>query len=147
MVDYQKAKIYRIVNDINGMCYYGSTTQTLSMRMSKHRWSLKNLTRKTYLKFGEITDCKIFLVENYPCENKEQLLKRERFFVENNSCVNKQMPGRSIPESKAFYRLNNKDKINKKSSCDCGGKFTCGNKSKHVKTTKHILYIENKSNQ
>ena len=40
------------------------------------------------------------------------------------------------------YRDNNKDKINKKNICGCGGKFTNSNKSMHYKTKKHLNYLE-----
>ena len=39
------------------------------------------------------------------------------------------------------YRAAHKDEINKKIDCDCGGKYTQSNKSKHLKTKKHIDFI------
>lgn len=146
MTKFNNSKIYRIVNDVNGMTYYGSSTQSLSKRMAKHRWSFKNnKIPSTYNKFGNIEDCKIFLIENYPCENKEQLLKRERYYIENNECINIEIPGRSKADYQRQYRLYNPDITYKKNLCDCGGKFTQSNRAQHLKTKKHLKYLENKS--
>ena len=37
-------------------------------------------------KYG-IENCKIELVENYPCSSKEELLKREGEYIQNNTCI------------------------------------------------------------
>ena len=50
---------------------------------------------------------KIYLVEKTPCECKEELLKRERFFIENNDCINRRLPSRTDKE----YREDNKEEI------------------------------------
>ena len=124
MPNYQNGKIYKIVNDINDNVYYGSTTQKyLSMRMSSHRKrpvSIKNLD-------CPISSCKIFLVEDYPCDTKDQLLKKERWYIENNDCINKQIPTRTIKEyqqteknkqyRKEYYKeyyQTNKNELNEK---------------------------------
>jgi hypothetical protein len=100
MPDYQKAKIYRIISPSKNLIYYGSTTQTLSQRLTDH------LKRKKYNKGGQYTsylvlDCedyKIELVENYPCNNKEQLFKKEGEYIKANECVNKYVAGRTDKE-------------------------------------------------
>ena len=52
-------------------------------------------------------------------------------------------------EKKEYDRLRmnenykeNKEKINKKFNCTCGGKYTYVNKTKHFKTKKHLKYLE-----
>jgi hypothetical protein len=186
MPDYNQGKIYKIINDVNGMTYYGSTVQTLSMRMTKHRSDYKKKISKTYESFGNIDDCKIFLVELYPCNLKIELGQRERYFIENNQCVNKCIPTQTIQEyrlknkekineqekkyyelnkekineqekkyrqvnkekisekKKEYYQLNKekyKEKIKEKHDCECGVKYTIGHKSRHLKTKKHLNYI------
>ena len=42
MSDYQKGKIYKISNNIDGKFYVGSTIEALGQRMLKHRYSMKN---------------------------------------------------------------------------------------------------------
>ena len=42
---------------------------------------------------------------------------------------------------KKWYQ-NNKDKLKEKFNCDCGGCYTLENKTKHQKTKKHLLYLD-----
>ena len=142
-IDYQKAKIYRIVNDtIPDMVYYGSTCQNLSTRMAGHRCYAKriniNNSSKQLFQTGNPV---IVLVENFPCKSKEELLMRERFYIENNSCVNKQVPGRSDAE----YREDHKEKISKWKkeiiNCECGTITQKGHLSRHKKSAKHIKFM------
>jgi hypothetical protein len=39
------------------------------------------------------------------------------------------------------YRLDDKNEINKKTNCPCGGKFTKVNKAEHITSTRHQRYI------
>ena len=111
MPDYQNGKIYKIVNDKLGLTYYGSTTQILSQRMGGHIVAKKrfdngkcpNMTSFQLLDGNQ----KIYLVEKYPCNDKNELERRERYYIENNDCVNKCIPSRTNKE----YRIDNKDKI------------------------------------
>jgi hypothetical protein len=48
------------------------------------------------------------LVEDFPCERKEQLHARERFYIESNDCLNKRIPGRTKKE----YYADNVEKFN-----------------------------------
>jgi len=117
MVNYQNGKIYKIVNDTIGMVYYGSTAEkNLSSRMAKHRNACKKKINSTYEKWGYIKDCKIFLVESFPCETKYELEARERFYIENNECCNKVIPTRTPKE----YKIDNieKDRMWAKKSYD-----------------------------
>ena len=109
MPDYQKAKIYRIINDnMPGKVYYGSTCQKLGARMASHRRDAitQNNSSKELFQTGKPI---IVLIENFPCNSKEELHKRERFYIENNSCVNKEIPGRTGAE----YYQDNKEKFRK----------------------------------
>jgi hypothetical protein len=111
MPDYQNGKIYKIVNDKLGLTYYGSTTQILSQRMGGHIVAKKrfdngkcpNMTSFQLLDGNQ----KIYLVEKYPCNDKNELERRERYYIENNDCVNKFIPTRTLKE----YCKDNKDKI------------------------------------
>ena len=56
-----------------------------------------------FKEFG-IENCKIELIESYPCANKEELHKREGFHIQGHKdCVNKNIAGRSMDE---YYRDN-----------------------------------------
>jgi hypothetical protein len=113
MPDYSNAKIYKIYSYENDDVYYGSTVDTLSRRMTGHRCDLKKYKegKKTYTtsyKILELTTAKIELVENFPCSSKEELLQREAYYIRNNNCVNKCIPGRTHQE----WVKDNKDKYN-----------------------------------
>ncbi len=107
MPDYQNAKIYKLVNDTLGLTYYGSTTKKLSVRKGQHKYqsTRKNTTSKLLFQGEGKVD--IVLVEKFPCNDKEELNMRERFYIENNECVNKNVPGRTGKE----YYENNKEQI------------------------------------
>ena len=76
MTDYSKGKIYKILNNIDDEIYIGSTSETLSRRMTRHR-SLANTNpyNKLYKHMIYIGIDKFYieLVENYPCNNKDEL--------------------------------------------------------------------------
>ena len=103
-MDYKNGKIYKLINDDLGLTYYGSTVTTLTKRLCGHKSKSKTNTNhcKSKLLFtgGAV---EIFLVEEFPCENKDQLNKRERFYIESNECVNKNIPGRT---KKEYYEAN-----------------------------------------
>ena len=156
MPDYQHGKIYKIINEeLKGLVYYGSTTETLKQRFSKHKSSL-NCSSKTLFSVGYP---EIILLEDYPCETKADLLKRERYWIKGNECINCQIPGRTqkqhyqdnkekIVEYKKQHYQDNKKQIELKSKekfeCECGGKYTYSSKSRHMKSKKHIKFISSK---
>ena len=111
---YQRGKIYKIVDSGYNKCYYGSTINLLCQRIATHRERYKKNILECSVKemFDEygVDNCKIELVENYPCNSKEELLMREGYHIKNNECINKQIAGRT---QKDRY-LENKEHILKK---------------------------------
>ena len=78
--NYSKGKIYKIINDIDDYVYKGSTVDKLSSRMAKHRSDVKRYNGRIYQhmrKYGT-KYFHIVLIKNYPCTNKEELVKEER---------------------------------------------------------------------
>ena len=145
MPDYSKSKIYKIYSYENDDVYYGSTCDTLCRRMTGHRNSYKRYKEGkfcyiTSFKILELTSAKIELVENFPCNSKEELLQREGFYIRNNNCINKYIPDRTKNEYDIMYRESNKEKLNKQNTCECGGEYLTKHKSTHIKTLKHINY-------
>lgn len=109
MPDYQKSKIYKLWSPSTGLTYFGSTTQSLSQRLGGH---IRDTRRggKYLCSSIEIINCgdyKIELVEEYPCNNKSQLEKKEGEYIRNNECINKIVAGRTKNE----WRQDNADKI------------------------------------
>lgn len=173
MPDYSKAKIYKLVNNSSDDVYYGSTCQYLSSRKGDHRKcynnfiKTKNINSKlSSLKIYEPNpdDVEIILVEEFPCDNKEQLLMRERYYIENNKCVNRICPIKTRDELKQHainYRNNNKEhkrkydkkyredkkdyiknRRAKKAICFCGIIYCARIKTQHEKSKKHQNYLE-----
>lgn len=103
---YQNSKIYKIVSPSHPeLVYYGSTTEKLCRRMTKHRSDFK---RGESIRSNEILqyeDAIILLVENYPCNNREELNKKEGEYMLNNICINKNIAGRTKKE----YYYDNRD--------------------------------------
>ncbi len=123
MPDYSKAKIYRLVSP-SGLTYIGSTCCGLAKRKAQHKKDYKaGMFVSSRFLYKENEDAvEIVLIEDYPCENKEQLHKRERHWIENTKCVNIEVPTRtpkewreqnkeSVSANKKSYYLDNKDTI------------------------------------
>ena len=76
-VDYQNGKIYMIVNSINDKIYIGSCSTELRIRFCKHKQEAKGTkkwNRQFYDFFRDNVECfKIILIENYPCDSKNEL--------------------------------------------------------------------------
>jgi hypothetical protein len=129
MPDYQKSKIYKLYSPSKNLVYYGSTVQTLSQRLNEHISRHKKYNNDNnycaYVRSFLVLDCedyKIELIEEYECNNKQQLLKKEAEYIKANECVNKEIPLRTkkewkidntdkIKEQDKQYRIDNADKI------------------------------------
>ena len=121
MPDYKKGKIYRIVNDENKKFYVGSTVQPLHKRMNEHRTKHNKCMSK---KLGvDIKECSIILIENYPCKDKPELLRKEREYFDKYKkeqkevFLNKMRPiileGEKKKLEKEYYYKNIKKTIKK----------------------------------
>jgi hypothetical protein len=104
VVNYQLGKIYKIVCNETGLIYVGSTCEpTLTKRLTKHRDNYKKWLNGKYpyvtsFKVLEKGNYNIILIEDYPCDRREQLLAKERKYIEEIECVNKCIPMRTKKE-------------------------------------------------
>lgn len=176
MPDYAKGKIYEILCITTGYCYIGSTVQTLRARLNGHKAS--------YNKFlnGKANNCTSYaclindnycikLIEDYPCESKKELLRREGYWQLKRKCVNRCIAGRTRQEhadanrellrsydknrngtekrlqSRKDHYYRNKDKILAKHKeilvCECGVKITRRCLTRHKRSKRHIKRMEN----
>ena len=159
---YLNGKIYKLIDNTNGNIYIGSTCISLKKRLKGHKDRYYE-NRKTVVKgpssrdIIKNNDYKIELLENFPCKTKQELLNKEREYIENNKCININKPithhqekldiakKRSkeyheknrdkILEKQKKYRVNNKDIIAEKSK-----KYRDKNKDKLLEQKKN--YIE-----
>ena len=180
---YQNGKIYKIVDIGYNKCYIGSTCESLNMRMARHRYKYKYYlqgkvehTRSFYL-FDEYCadNCKIELIEYFPCNTKEELLAREGHYIKTCECINKQIAGRTKAEYNQEniednrerckqWRKNNPDKhkasnrryiaehkeelstkYRAKIECECGCYISYRNMSAHKRSKKHQNNLKQKS--
>ena len=160
MNKYENSKIYKIQCNKTGLMYIGSTTQKyLSSRLQQHIQYYKNYLNGSNKKSSnfqilENNDYYIEIIESISCNDKYELEKKEREYIQILDCVNKNIPTRSIAE----WRHDNKDliqQLNKKHhniiinkpaykiDCECGGTYDYFHKTKHFKTAKHKKYLLN----
>jgi len=96
---YHGGKIYTLRSPSTDKFYIGSTTQSLAKRKAEHKKNKSN-------EISQLDDFYIELLENFKCENRDELNKREGELIrENDKCVNKNMAGRT----KQQYRDENKE--------------------------------------
>ena len=90
MPDYNQSKIYKLVSNKSPDIYIGSCLMRLSSRLSSHRSkSNKTSSRKLFIDDAIIT---IVLIEDYPCNNKNELKARELLHITNTPCININKP-------------------------------------------------------
>ena len=107
---YKNGKIYVIRNNENEDIYAGSTTQSLSKRFSDHKvQSSRHADCTAHKKMQEIgvDNFYIELFENFPCQNKEELNKREGEVIREIGTINKKVAGRS----KEDWTVDNQEKV------------------------------------
>ena len=113
---------YKVSDIAYSKCYIGSTCEKLSVRLARHKASYNQYLQGKYNKnrcfelFGEfgINNCKIELIEYYPCDTKEELRKQEGVHIRNTDCINKYIAGRTKQE----HYLDNKEHYNNQSRND-----------------------------
>jgi hypothetical protein len=117
MNKYQNGKIYKIVNDVNNEIYVGSTVQKyLCSRMNTHRMDGRESMYKLYVLMRDLgmEHFKIVLIENFPCLDRDTLLAREDYWMNNLNAslnINNALSTiDSVKKSKLKYYTNNKHK-------------------------------------
>ena len=116
-IKYENGIIYKIVcNDTSITdCYVGSTTNIIKRRQY-HKSDCNNEKSKHYNRYvyqfirnnGNWQNWSLVLIENYSCNNKLELERRERYYIEDlKPTLNKQIPTRTNKE----YKQDNKKQI------------------------------------
>ena len=120
MVNYKLSKIYKLVCNNTGKQYIGSSCQgRLCSRLTGHVRKSNTCRSREIIEGGNY---EILLIENFPCDSKDELHKRERYFIENLDCINKVIPTRTyqeyydqnksyILEQKKKYYKNNREQL------------------------------------
>jgi hypothetical protein len=120
-MNYQNSKIYRIICD-DGHYYYGSTITDLKRRLAGHKCKSKTENSKVYNHINSIgwDRVKIELIENFECNSKRDLTKREDYYIFEKKldplCLNTMRAFVTQEESnktRKYYIDKNKEHINK----------------------------------
>lgn len=153
MNKYQNGKIYKIICNVTGDVYVGSTIKILKKRLCQHKSHAKKTRNICSYIIIDRGDYKIELIEDYPCNNSKELRKREGYYQKEIDCINKRIAGRdckgwrednkehlkikrkqycidnveSIAEYQKEYSKNNKEKLSKY------------NKEYHIKNREKII--------
>ena len=176
MSRYENGKIYKIVSVDYSKCYIGSTTESLKKRFERHRGKYKDYLKgeadntRAYWLFDEfgVENCKIELIENYPCNSREELERKEGEYIRNTDCMNKIIAGRTRQErykdendyicfQKKIYRELHpekrqeegrrryekiKDRLFETRLCGCGKYFTVHHIRRHEKSQYHQNWLK-----
>ena len=143
---YKNGKIYtiRCKND-DTLIYVGSTVQPLFKRWFEHKCRVNNEKSKEYNHFlyqkmreTNTQDFYIELYEDFSCNSKEQLNKREGEIIREIGTLNKQIAGRKKKE----YYEDNKNKILERNKEYCK-EYKKANKEKILENQKEY-YNNNK---
>jgi len=148
--------IYKL-NGSNGLSYIGRTNN-LKRRLYEHRNPKHNNTQSKLLN----GDFEVEILEECEGLDNKELSIKERYYIDNNICVNKVIPSRDKNEYKREYLKNDenlkkfkivqkrhyekfgKDRnIRTKTLCSCGSSYPSRNKKAHFLTKKHIAYMYN----
>ena len=162
-------RFLKLVNNIDDKIYIGSTVNPLYKRKGQHKsTSILKPNIKLYQYLNEIgwDNVDIILIENFPCESKEVLHQRERYWIDIlKPQLNTNIPTRTLKEYyednkenlknynekyrkdnkdkikiyQEHYRNNNKDKLYQICICNiCNCNYTKQNKKQHEKSQKHL---------
>lgn len=178
-IDFSKGLIYKIVcRDVEVKDLYVGSTTNFSKRKGGHKSSCKNQNDanynlplyKTIREKGGFDAWDMILIENYPCENNNELHSRERHYMEQlHANLNSRAALRTSQEKKQYqkefdkaYREENREKLNEDDrnrwnerkeqqnqnrretifECECGSQCRVNGKARHERTNKHKKLIE-----
>lgn len=163
---YQNGKIYTIRSSRCDKYYIGSTCNPLYKRFNLHKNAynryLNNKTNfRSSFEIVKLDDCYIELLENFSCNSRDELNKREGELIRQhkNNIVNINIAGRKILEyyddnkteileqKREYYNIN-KNKILEqkriKTLCECGCDIALHYLNRHKKSQKHIKMLSEK---
>ena len=169
MVNYANGKVYKLVNNVDDEIYVGSTCSELRKRKNDHKskslGKRKNQSNYQHLNQVGWDNIEIILIEAVNCNNKDELHRRERYWIETlKPSLNKQVPGRtkkqytnrdefrqhrrnyfknnieqtnkSRARAGAYYK-NNQQKLKQRIVCACGKEGAYVSKLQHEKSKHH----------
>ena len=106
---YINGKIYTVRSHHMDKYYIGSTPRSLSTRLAEHKYKRAGQVSELFL----YDDVYIELLENFPCNSKDELRKREGELIRENkhNVLNTRVDGRTKEENQKEYYKNNQKNI------------------------------------
>lgn len=97
------AKIYKLYSTLCDKIYVGSTCGELGLRLSNHKTAYKRYKKGlrgycTAFEIMQYEDVKIQLIDDYVCNNRNELLKKEGEYIQKENTVNIRVAGRGWKE-------------------------------------------------
>ena len=171
MVNYGNGLIYKLCcKDPTITDEYIGSTCNKNRRKQEHKSCCNCETNKNYnypvnqfiRENGGFDNFDLIILEEYPCESKVQLEMKEREWIEERKpTLNRRIPTRTkqeyrkihyeeykeeMLEQNKLYREEHKEEIQKRQKkkiiCECGSEYTNIHKSRHIKTQRHLKYLE-----
>lgn len=150
-----KGTVYSIKCKTTGEQYIGSTCKHVEYRLEQHRQSGNKTSSRAII---DRDNFELIILESVICDGRQELLYRERHFVETEpNVVNKSRPiiseeerkkavldyERSHPEYFQKYRDDHRGHWQSDYLCKCG--ITCRliNKNRHEKSIQHKDFMAN----
>jgi hypothetical protein len=143
-----KGIVYQIVcNVVVDERYVGSTTLSLNERIGQHKTYKRHKRRCASAQIIERGNYTFSVLEEVDVDYFAELRKVEQEWLDKLVCINKQRAYvenrlEAVRQAQTKYRNANREKLNAKSVCECGGHYTQKHQAKHLKTIKHQSFIQ-----
>lgn len=156
---YANGKIYKLENEFDEFdsLYVGSTCKSLPARKSGHNKYAKQEPDRPvyeYFNYWGWDGVRIVLLENFPCQNKQELEVREQFWIDKlkpdlnskNAHNTKEANQAQYRKDSAKDRIRNADRIKQSKAlrihCDCGVTGRRDDYKRHCRTKFHQEYLK-----
>jgi hypothetical protein len=152
--------VYKISSPKGDKVYYGSTTkrypkQRFHQHVCEYNKGVLRCTSKILFDEYGTENCEFSIIEEV--DDLSQLRQRERYYFENNTCVNFHNPASTKEDKKNSKKNYTKEhKQDKKEydiqyrdldierkikiECYCGGSYVKRHRLVHEQTAKHLMY-------
>ena len=146
--------IYIIKHKDSDALYVGSTTdfhlRKINHKSDSYNEKYKGYNIKLYQFILDNGGWKRFDIWKIDCCDEENAFEKEQEYMDKlkPTLNDRRANGFDFDRQKEYHKQynekyyeNNKDKLNEKMDCDCGGKYTKQHKKRHLKSQKHIDFI------
>ena len=156
--NYQNGKVYAISNSHDDKIYVGATCTSLERRLCSHRTKSRNdagsiVTLYQQMRLHGEDNYFITLLEDVPCSDARTLHAREGHWIREMGTLNRRISGRtlaqyymdnqqSIIDKVNAYALKNREKLQTKITCDCGGAYIFRARAPHLRTKRHLAHMD-----